>query len=127
MPDRIPAGFQDADVIIRSTRELNLHVSAARTASGNAPISQIVGDYTEGLLDVDISAVSGTTPSVIFRLETKIKGRWRTVPNSATAAQTAQGSVQMPITNFGEEIRLAWTMTGTTPSFTFDSTFLVKT
>lgn len=127
MPDRIQPGFQDADVQIRSCKEFPLHVSAARIVSGSAPITAVVGDYAEGLLDIDISAVTGTTPSTIFRLETKIKGRWRTVPGSTSAAQTGVGSVTLPITNFGDEVRLAWTMTGTTPSFTFDSSFIAKT
>jgi hypothetical protein len=127
MPDRIQPGFQDGDVQIRSVKEFNLHTSAARTASGNAPISQIVGDYSDGLLDIDISVATGTTPSAIFRLETKIKGRWRTVPNSTSAAQTTAGSVTLQVTNFGDEVRLAWAMTGTTPSFTFDASFMAKT
>lgn len=126
MPERIGPGYKDATVQVRSTRLFILHASATKTASFNGN-SQVVGDYAEGILDIDITAVTGTTPKAVFELQTKVNGKWRTIPGVTIPEQTAVGSVTIEVTNFGEEIRLVGTLSGTTPSFTFTSSFLAKT
>lgn len=126
MPDRIQPGFIENEVEVKSTREQVLHAGAAETTNGNSP-AITVGDFTEGLLAIDITAVSGASASAAFVLQTLIDGVWRAVPGVTIAAQTANGPVTVAVTDFGDKIRLAWTLTGTTPSFTFASSFMAKT
>lgn len=125
MPDRIQTGFKDGQVQIHSVKEQVLHASAAETASlSSAAI--IVGDYIEGILDINVTAVAGTTPSATFTLETFVNGGWRTLPNVTIAAMTAAGIKTVQVTNFGDQLRISWALTGTTPSFTFNASFVGK-
>lgn len=120
-------------------REANMHAtdsilnlaSAARTANGDSG-ALTVGIYSELAVDVNISAVSGTTPSMTLYVDRQgADGVWYTIYTSA--AQTAVGTVSTSIgvgaaTNsaFGDVARLRWAITGTTPSFTFTASIKGK-
>lgn len=92
--------------------------SAARTATGNgASFNTAQADSFEGFLTV--SAASGTTPTLDVRLETSVDAgaSWTTVGAFAQAtAATTKNRVFGPL---GDTCRWAWTIAGTTPSFTF--------
>lgn len=92
--------------------------SAARTASGNGSAFQTVRTNSiEGYLTV--TAASGTTPTLDVRLETSLDAgtSWQTVAAFAQAtATTTKNKVFGPL---GDSCRWAWTIAGTTPSFTF--------
>lgn len=98
--------------------------SAAYTASGNLPPVLPVA-YPTIAVDVNVSAVSGTSPSLSLFLERLGgDGVWYAVwsPTAITAVGAASTSVgpgcatQEVLTN---QIRLRWAITGTSPSFTF--------
>jgi hypothetical protein len=127
MTDRIQPGYEEGSVQIRSTREFVLHAAAAVTASGNGTVEAVVGDYAEGILDIDITAVSGTSPTIDFTLETYVNGTWRTIPGVTLAQKTAVSTLTAAVTNFGDKVRLSWTVGGTTPSFTFKAALIAKT
>lgn len=92
--------------------------SAARTASGNGSAFETVRTNSiEGYLTV--TAASGTTPTLDVRLETSLDAgtSWQTVAAFAQAtAATTKNKVFGPL---GDSCRWAWTVAGTTPSFTF--------
>jgi hypothetical protein len=92
--------------------------SAARTASGNgSSFNTETADSFEGFLTV--TAASGTTPTLDVRLETSLDAgtTWSTVGAFAQAtAATTKNKVFGPL---GDLCRWAWTIGGTTPSFTF--------
>lgn len=92
--------------------------SAARTASGNGSAFETVRTNSiEGYLAV--TAASGTTPTLDVRLETSLDAgtSWQTVAAFAQAtAVTTKNKVFGPL---GDSCRWAWTIAGTTPSFTF--------
>lgn len=95
--------------------------SAARTASGTgASFNTDDADSFEGFLTV--SAASGTAPTLDVRLETSVDGgaSWTTV--AAFAQITAAGSRSRVFGPLGDSCRWAWTIAGTTPSFTFTIT-----
>jgi hypothetical protein len=97
--------------------------SAARTTSGSSgPVSAVDAGGFLSLL-VNVSSVSGTTPSLALSVEWSMDGGTTFAAadvadtfTAITAAKTVVGrfAVKAPI------YRVVWTITGTTPSFTFD-------
>ena len=110
------------------------------TASGSG--ATWTNDFASGSLWVwiNVTAVSGTTPSATFRLQWSPDNGttwvdWDTT-NLQTTAITAAGTATLkvglglPVTanaskndSVPARVRLAWTITGTTPSFTFSTWF----
>lgn len=83
-----------------------------------------VSGYAELNLDVNISAVSGTTPTYVISVERKGADNVY-YPIWTSASQTAAGKVSTTIgvgaevnKGFGDFIRIVETIGGTTPSFT---------
>lgn len=99
-----------------------LLASGAQTATG-AGAAVDLGTRDRLLRQVlAITAVSGTTPSLVVRLECSADGvaGWRTFATFAAATAIAVEK----LTSISPErfARVAWTITGTTPSFTFGVT-----
>lgn len=107
--------------------------SGAQTVSGNTGAIN-VGSFAELLLVFNITAVSGTTPSMTLGVDFSPDGGTTWVTGPSLAAQTAAAIVAMALGRgvsgsagsvtsfampFGDTIRIRWTITGTTPSFTF--------
>lgn len=93
--------------------------SAARTSSG---VSGVIGGYaaTNALrCQLDVTAASGTSPSLTVLVEDTLDGvNFNTV--GTFAAKTAAGREVINITTpFTDQLRVSWTITGTTPSVTF--------
>lgn len=91
--------------------------SAARTTAGNAASDG--WNSTPLRVQLDVTAASGTTPSLTVLVEDTLDGtNWNTV--GTFAAKTAAGREVINITAaFADRLRVSWTITGTTPSFTF--------
>jgi hypothetical protein len=99
---------------------LSLYSGAAITASGSSSAVQVPlgGCVTVGIV---ASAVSGTTPSATFEIQWSFDGtNWGSADGAADtfAAITAAKSVFKNVTVKAPLMRLSWTVTGTTPSFT---------
>jgi hypothetical protein len=102
---------------------LTVVASAARTTTGNSGALQVpdLGEILNILLDV--TAVTGTTPSMTVSME------WSHNGTTFAAVDTAEAFVAITaakVTVKGFPIRapfyrLVWTITGTTPSFTFSA------
>jgi len=90
----------------------------SQTITGNSN-SAVFGKgwALEMLLNIRVRGVSGTaTPTLKIILQTSPdKVNWA---NLETETITASGEYAKRITNFGKYVRVAWTVTGTTPSFT---------
>jgi hypothetical protein len=96
--------------------------SAARTATGNSPAIAL-GDRGSTLHTIlDVTAVSGTTPSMTLTVEWSHDGvnfaALEGTPDGFTAV-TAVGRKAKSLPVRGPFYRFVWTITGTTPSFTF--------
>lgn len=98
--------------------------SAARTASGN---SGIIGGFNPSgsvRLQLNVTAASGTTPTLNVVVEDTLDGtNFNTVGTFAqkTAAAREVININGP---FSPNLRISWTIGGTTPSFTFAVTGL---
>lgn len=93
--------------------------SAARTTSGNSnpESSQFLRDLD---LVLDISAASGTTPTLDVSVEQSHDGvTWFSVTGQAFAQATAVSTQHKRVTVHAPLVRVKWTVGGTTPSFTF--------
>lgn len=112
--------------------------SSARTASGNgATYTNYNGAGV--IFFVNVTAVSGTTPTMTVRLQESWDGtNWRDIDTtnlqtaSITAAVLAKLELGRGLANVANAsrngnaprlLRAAWTIGGTTPSFTFSTTF----
>lgn len=95
--------------------------SAARTTTGNSGALQCGGAPKLNLL-VDCTAASGTTPNMALSVEWSTDGGTTFCtgdPADAFTALTAAGKVCKQFSAKSNVYRIVWTITGTTPSFTF--------
>jgi hypothetical protein len=96
--------------------------SAARTASGNSgtTVLDCAGSSAVGL-ELFVSSVSGTTPSMTVAVDWSNDGvNWGPAyPADDWAALTTAARRFKNVAVKGRYLRLAWTIAGTTPSFTF--------
>lgn len=96
-------------------------VSGTQTATGNSG-SLALGDQSVLDLEVNVSAVSGTSPSMTLSVQWSNDGTNFGAPDGGGdtfAAITAATTVAKQLTVKGLYCQLVWTITGTTPSFTF--------
>lgn len=93
--------------------------SAARTTSGASAALAGYGGARLLRAQLDVTAASGTTPSLAVLIEDTLDGtNFYTV--GTFAAKTAVGREVINVTTpFTDTLRVSWTITGTTPSFTF--------
>jgi hypothetical protein len=101
----------------------------ALTSAGNSATFD-VSRFTEGLILINVSAVSGTSPSLQFYVETydPVNNLWFQLPGTMgqPAAITSAGSTVIQLNNFGRTVRLRWTVSGTGASFTLSAVFVSK-
>lgn len=95
---------------------------AARTVSGDSGWIDI-GDAMEIIAQLDSDAGTGTTPTLDVKVQTSWNGANATavdVPSGAFTQVAAAASMQVKaVTVVHRYIKLAWTIAGTTPSFSF--------
>lgn len=121
-----------------TNRTVTVASSAARTTTGNsgaliAPTRK-VGEYRGAVFTLDITAASGTTPTLDVKVQRfdVVSGQYVDLPSAAFAQKTATGTDDVTIYPgiaetanrsvsdvIGEVYRVVWTIGGTTPSFTF--------
>lgn len=95
--------------------------SQTKTATGTSPA--LVMGYAPNInLEVNVSAVSGTSPSMTLSLQWSNDGvNFGNVDGTpdAFAAITAAGTVVKQVSAKGLYMQVVWTISGTNPSFTF--------
>ena len=101
------------------------------TANGNSG-SLAVGAYRELALDITVSAVSGTSPTLNFVLNRigangNAYAVWTGAQLTAAGVQSASIGAGLAINvSFGATAELVWTVGGTSPSFTVTLSLLGK-
>jgi hypothetical protein len=102
--------------------------SAARTTTGNSGALTVGGDTNFGspewvVLAVDVTAASGTTPTLDLTVQWSLDGgtTWATTDGTpdAFAQITAAATRVKRFPALSGTYRVVWTIAGTTPSFTF--------
>ena len=97
-----------------------ISASSAKTATGNTAAIDTSDSRTLNI-GVNVTAVSGTTPSCTFSVEWSYDGtNFGAGESPATfAAITATKNTSQTFPVRAPYYRLVWTISGTTPSFTF--------
>ena len=95
--------------------------SAAQTASGNSGILGGYGPANSLVVQLNVTAVSGVTPTLDMVVEDTVDGTNFFPIATFTQVLVAGASVQSvaPTASFTDRLRVRWTIGGTTPSFTF--------
>lgn len=112
--------------------QVYLRASAAATTTGNSG-DLTVDSFAELAVDANITAVSGTSPTIVFALDRKGADGiyypiWTssTVSTSPTQVSNSIGSGFSTNQSFGNVVRFRWTIGGTSPSWTFSVSILGK-
>ena len=118
----------------RKSQQTLVAAGTAITANGNTtPITS--DNAREARFFINVSAVSGTTPGIVFKLQgyDNASATWFDIPNAALTSITTAGQYLLEVspdiatttgtsakanTFFPLTSRLAYTVSGTTPSFT---------
>lgn len=99
---------------------ITLHASSAAAATGIGTAVDLT-DRSLAQLTVDVTAMTGTTPSIAFTFEHSIaQTNWLLL--GVVDAATAIATTKVTLTGAYRYVRAKWTITGTTPSVTFGIT-----
>jgi hypothetical protein len=99
--------------------------SAARTTTGNSGILTNFGSFKTIRAQLDVTAASGTTPTLDVVIEDTLDGVNFNTIGTFTQRTSAGRQVIDITTPFSDSVRIRWTIGGTTPSFTFSVTWVL--
>ena len=111
-------GFETTESRYQDTVALTMVASAARTTTANGSSVDPEGAIV-GIFALDITTASGTSPTLDVTIEVQdAAGAWHTAGTFAQAVDdTGDSTIAVPLG--GRAARAAWTIAGTSPSFTF--------
>lgn len=116
----------------RTSSEITLVSSGAKTSDGQGN-SVDVSRWETGVVFINVTAVSGTSPMLTITLEGSPDNSTFYDLHDETGRPvripplTAVSSFAVPISGFGKYLRVAYEVDGTSPSVTFASSFIGKT
>jgi hypothetical protein len=101
-------------------KEVTFLASGARTTTDATAVPTDVGAYDVGNVIIDITAVSGTSPTLVVNFDVCMDATAsKCVLHTATSSLTATGRTLVKVNQFARYVRISYTVGGTTPSFTF--------
>ena len=96
---------------------VELLASEERDAAGQGEAYDM-GDRSTLRLDLAVTAIDGTAPSLAVLIQTSKDGStWREI--AAFTALSGVGSQRMTVPGCDRYVRAAWYLAGSTPAFTF--------
>lgn len=99
--------------------ELTPLPSVARTTSGNSAAIENGAQFDEMLVELDVTAVAGTTPTLDAALQVSLDAGTSWINHTAFVQATGVTQELLQLTNIGWRWRINFVIGGTTPSFTF--------
>ena len=111
---------------MRKNKIFTVVPSAAYTATGNFDLSDLTGNWDEVALYLDVTAASGTSPTLDVVYQTTVDGGTTWFTHTSMTQATAATTEKKVIANSGVYSRILYTIGGTTPSFTFTVRLEVK-
>lgn len=115
---------------VKNSRTYVVLPSAARgTGTAVASAEFDVSGYSEATAFLDVTAASGTSPTLDVKFQTKdaLSGKWFDIAGLVMTQKTAVGTeIKSVASGLGSAIRAVYTIAGTTPSFTFSLGLVVK-
>jgi hypothetical protein len=97
--------------------------------TGNSSETSDLPSDGPGVLYLDVTAASGTTPTLDIDLEVKdpLSGQWFTLVSLTQATGVTTQRLATGLADLADVVfRAVWTIGGTTPDFTFSLCFVVK-
>lgn len=126
----LPAGTNDIGQVLNGYQELIVLASLARTISGDTDSTPtIVGKYKEAIAFIDVTAASGTSPTLDVKFQTQdpVSLKWFDLTNlTFTQKTTVSTEMKTQSSLLGSKLRCVYTIGGTTPSFTFSIGLILK-
>ncbi|GLY55330.1 hypothetical protein [Lentzea sp. NBRC 102530] len=115
---------QKVELTKRVSFPMFTETATARTATGNGTALTLPDDVAELFVGIDITAVSGTTPTLVVQVQQQdANDVWQTLAATSSLNATGQATLHLPAGSFvllgGGQARIRWVIGGTTPSFTF--------
>jgi len=110
----------------RRTHTIVLAPPAARVAAGGSTALE-VSRFTEALLFIDVTAVSGASPALDFEVQTGPADDEAAFVHTKSSEITSVGKTLVKLANIGPWLRLAWSVDGQEASFTFEARLTLKT
>ncbi len=110
----------------RRTHTIVLAPPAARAAAGGSTAFE-VSRFTEALLFIDVTAVSGVTPKLDFEVQTGPAADETAFVHTKSSEITSAGKTLVKLANIGPWLRLAWSVDGEEASFNFEARLTLKT
>lgn len=118
--------FFERETMGRHSNVITALDSEARTASGNSD-SQDLGQWVEMIIIVDVTAVSGTNPTLDIQLQYSPDDvNWYDDETEYFLQFYGVKDSIAKLTNFGQYVRIKYTIAGTDPSFTFSVDLILK-
>lgn len=114
--------------LVQTAQEITMLASAARATSGDTSATPMdVKKFKEAVFFLDVTAVSGTTPTLDVKIKTKdpVSGKWFDLA-SFTQATAVTSEMKAVSGLLGSQIAAFYTISGTTPSFTFSLGAVLK-
>lgn len=111
-------GYVTAGLRTSRGRAVTLAASAARTATADGTAVEIADKGAVRLL-LDVTAASGTTPTLDVTVETSYDGSTGWTSLGTFTQKTAAGTQRKNFSGADRFVRATWAIGGTTPSFTF--------
>lgn len=109
-------GYTKADGRYADVQPITPAASAARTVTGNDSAIEL-GDRGVARLKLDVTAASGTSPTLNVTIQTSRDGvTWYTAGTFPQATAVSNESKVFAVDRF---VRASWAIAGTSPSFTF--------
>lgn len=98
----------------------------AATASGNSGGLPVGYGTTTARIQLNVTAASGTSPTLNVIVEDTLDGtNWNTIGTFAQKTAVSREVINIS-TPFANQLRVAWTIGGTTPSFSFNVNWVVQ-
>jgi hypothetical protein len=115
-------GFHKSNGEFADVDNLSVEAGVTRTATGSSNAID-VGERSSACLELNVTAASGTSPTMTVAIETSKDGSgtglgaWRSV--ASFAAATGVTSERKSFAGLDRYVRATATIGGTTPSFTY--------
>ncbi len=105
-----------------STPTTKIVVGANGAVTATQTSSKVnAGNYGTAKAFLNITAVSGTTPTLVVKFQDSADNtNWVDVASGAFSSQNATGTNSLVLSNVGPYLRAVQTVGGTSPSFTYD-------
>lgn len=105
----------------KHTAVIQASVTRTATYAGADNVAVSANKLKEGTISLNITAASGTNPTMDVIVQDYVGGAWHTLVTFNQASAVSK-QIARDVTTFGSKLRALATIAGITPSFTYSVT-----